>query len=30
VFAAIVVSESLVTVLSIIVFRRGYWKNRRA
>ena len=30
VFLAIIVSESLMTVLSVIVFRRGAWKQRRA
>ena len=30
VFTAIVVSESLVTILSVVVFRRGKWKHRRA
>ena len=30
VFAAIVVSESLVTILSVIVFRRGRWKHSLA
>lgn len=30
VFTAIVVSESLVTILSVIVFRRGNWKQQRA
>ena len=30
VFAAIVVSESLVTILSVIVFRRGRWKHSHA
>jgi putative MATE family efflux protein len=30
VFVAIVVSESLLTILSIIVFRRGRWKNQLA
>ena len=30
VFTAIVVSESLVTILSVIVFRRGRWKQQRA
>jgi len=30
VFVAIVVSESLVTILSVIVFRRGNWKHRLA
>ena len=28
VFLAIVVSESLLTVLSVILFRRGAWKRR--
>ena len=30
VFIAIVVSESLITLLSIVVFRRGYWKQQTA
>jgi putative MATE family efflux protein len=30
VFLAIVVSESLVTVLSVIIFRRGRWRHRAA
>jgi Na+-driven multidrug efflux pump len=30
VFVAIVISESLVTVLSIFVFRRGNWKYKIA
>ena len=30
VFAAIVVSESLVTILSVLAFRRGKWKHHRA
>lgn len=30
VFLAIILSESLMTVLSVIVFRRGGWKHRRA
>lgn len=30
VFIAIVVSESLITLLSIVVFRRGYWKQHTA
>lgn len=30
VFIAIVVSESLVTILSVVIFRRGNWKHRRA
>lgn len=30
VFLAIVLSESLLTVLSVIVFRRGAWKQKRA
>jgi Na+-driven multidrug efflux pump len=30
VFFAIVVSESLVTILSVIIFRRGNWIRRRA
>jgi len=30
VFLAIVISETLVTVLSVIVFRRGNWKHKLA
>ena len=30
VFLAIVLSESLVTVLSVVIFRRGHWKHRQA
>ena len=30
VFLAIIISESLMTVLSVIVFRRGTWKHRHA
>jgi len=30
VFLAIVLSESLVTVLSVVIFRRGRWKHRQA
>ena len=30
VFIAIVVAESLLTVLSVMVFRRGSWKRREA
>jgi Na+-driven multidrug efflux pump len=30
VFIAIVVSESLVTALSVIIFRTGRWKQTRA
>jgi Na+-driven multidrug efflux pump len=29
-FIAIVVSESLLTILSVIVFRRGGWKTHEA
>lgn len=30
IFGAIVISESLLTVLSVLVFRRGRWKSQRA
>jgi Na+-driven multidrug efflux pump len=30
VFLAMVISESLLTVLSVIVFRRGSWKHQQA
>tara|TARA_R110002049_G_scaffold9444_4_gene48047 strand:- start:14572 stop:15981 length:1410 start_codon:yes stop_codon:yes gene_type:complete len=30
VFASIVVSESLLTLLAVVVFKRGHWKNRSA
>jgi Na+-driven multidrug efflux pump len=30
VFVAIVVSESLLSLLSVLVFRRGRWQQRRA
>jgi Na+-driven multidrug efflux pump len=30
VFAAIVISETVMTILGVIVFRRGHWKHTRA